>query len=158
MQTECVSTHITLQMCVILPLSNGPWNTCHWTAYIVDTTANIHTGTTDITTTGHKLKWCNVTLIYSRHTISTDTNWNAHRSLHHIFQNPMQGCTSLSQAISDLKEMCYRMITEEYCLRVKVTKNDVHNSPVFSAMVTNAYRNTRYILMATAHNLVDRHG
>ena len=70
----------------------------------------------------------------------------------------MQDCTSLSQAISDLKEMCYRMVTEGFSPRVKATKNEVHNSPASSAMVTNAYRNTRYILMATAHDLVDRHG
>jgi hypothetical protein len=85
-------------------------------------------------------------------------NWIAHHSLHHIFQNPMKDCTSLSQAISDLKEMCYRMVAEGFCPRLKATKNVVHNSPVSSAMVTNANRNTWYILMARAHDLVDRHG
>ena len=70
----------------------------------------------------------------------------------------MQDCTSFTQAISDLKEMCYRMVTEGLSPRVKTTKNEVHNSPVSSAVVTNAYRNTQYILMARAHDLVDRHG
>lgn len=69
----------------------------------------------------------------------------------------MQVCTSLSQAISDHKEMYYRMVTEGYCPRIKATKNEVHNSPVSSAMVTNAYRNTWYSLMARAHDLLDRH-
>lgn len=39
-----------------------------------------------------------------------------------------------------------------------MTKNEVHNSPVSSAIVTKVYRNTQYILMARAHDLVNRHG
>jgi len=49
-------------------------------------------------------------------------------------------------------------VTEGFSPGVKATKNEVYNSPASSAMVTNAYRNTQYILMARAYDLVDRYG
>jgi hypothetical protein len=65
----------------------------------------------------------NLYLHYSRCNFRpVKVNWIAHHSFSHIFQNPMQDCTSLSQAISDLKEMCYRMVTEGYCPRIKATE------------------------------------
>jgi hypothetical protein len=44
------------------------------------------------------------------------------------------------------------MVTDGFSPGLKATKNSVYNSPASSAMVTNAYRNTWYLLMARAND------